>query len=235
MIFLIRGLGLLAIALLLNGCVQSACLPGPYLEAEARPPMVIPDGMDAPDRQLALRVPDDRAAPGRPGSDADGCIADPPSFYAEAGDANLEGLPVRASATASAPAAAAPRDAPVAAPASVTSEVTRMIEDWAAAWSRRDFDAWVQFYEPDFAPEGYDDNAAWRSEQRRLFDIQATTRLEPDSMSVTILPEGKVRARFRQQFGLEDQERTVMKELVLTPSPRGAGWLISEDYVVEVE
>lgn len=234
MISLIRGLGLLVIALPLTGCVQSACRPGPYLEAEARPPLVIPDGMDAPDRQMALRVPDQRAAPGRPGNDPDGCIADPPSYYAEADDQNPDGLPLRPSATAAAPVAT-PRDTPVAAPASVTGEVTRVIEDWAAAWGRRDFDAWVEFYEPDFSPDGYEDNAAWRREQQRLFKIQATTRVEPDSISVSILPEGKVRARFQQQFGLEGQERTVVKELVLAPSPRGAGWLISEDYVVDVE
>lgn len=220
-------------ALVLAGCTQSACRPGPYLEAEAPPPMVIPEGKDPPDRQMALRVPDQRAAPGR-ATDPDGCIAEPPSYYAEAGEPNPDGLPLRPSA-ASAAAAPAPRDAPVAAPESVAREVAGVIGDWAEAWGRRDFDAWVQFYEPDFTPEGFDNNAAWRSEQQRLFEIQATTRIVPDSVRVTVLPEGKVRARFQQQFGLGDQERTVSKELVLAPSPRGAGWLITEDYVVEVE
>lgn len=191
--------------------------------------MVIPEGKDAPDRQMALRVPDRRAAPGR-ATDPEECIAEPPSYYAEAGEPNPDGLPLRRTET-TAEVATAARDAPE----SVTREVTAVIEDWAEAWGRRDFDTWVQFYEPDFTPEGYDSNAAWRAEQQRLFEIQATTRVVPDSVRVTVLPQGKVRARFEQQFGVGDQERTVAKELVLAPSPRGAGWLITEDYVVDVE
>jgi hypothetical protein len=120
------------------------------------------------------------------------------------------------------------------APSRVTRDVTRFVEDWAAAWSKRDFSTWVQYYEPDFTPEGYESNAAWRSEQERLFEVDATTRIDPDSVRVNVLTEGRVRVRFVQQFGLGDQERAVVKELLLTPQARGAGWLIAEDYVVEV-
>jgi hypothetical protein len=192
------------------------------------PPMVIPEGMDAPDRQMALRVPDERAAPGRTAISPGDCVAEPPQFFVDADQPNPENLPVRPS---SLPGAA---DAPRAAPTRVTREVTRFVEDWAAAWGRRDFNAWVQFYEPEFAPEGYENNAAWRNEQERLFEVEATTRIERDSMRVSVLPEGKVRARFDQKFGLGTQERLVKKELVLVPGPRGRSWLISEDYVLDV-
>lgn len=227
MISSIRGFGLIAIALLLIGCAQPACRPGPYLEAQAVPPIVVPDGMDAPDRQMALRVPNEQAAPGRPTAHPDDCVAEPPSFYAEAGDPNPDNLPPR-------PVPVADTGAPRAAPTRVTREVTRFIEDWAKAWARRDFDDWVQFYVADFSPEGYENNAAWRSDQQRLFEVEATTRIEPDSMNVSVLPDGKVRARFHQQFGVGDQERTVEKELVLTPGTRRGSWLISEDYVIDV-
>jgi len=43
-----------------------------------------------------------------------------------------------------------------------------------------------------------------------------------------------IETTLQQQFGLGDQQRTVLKELVLVPEPRGAGWLIAEDYVVDV-
>lgn len=190
--------------------------------------MVIPEGMDAPDRQMALRVPDQQATPGSTGANADGCVAEPPAFYVDSGEPNPENLPVRPS---SLPGAA---DAPRPAPARVARQVTRFIEDWAEAWGRRDFNAWVRFYEPDFVPEGYADNAAWRSEQERLFEVEATTRIERASVRVSTLPEDKVRARFDQKFGLGTQERLVKKELVLVPGPRGRGWLISEDYVLDV-
>lgn len=227
---LTRGSGLLAIALLLGGCAtQPACVPGPYLDARAVPPLVIPEGMDAPDRQMALRVPDARSAPGTP---VDDCVIEPPRYFVNAGDPNPEGLPVRPSTLASAAPSAS--GASGAAPTRVSRQVSAFIEEWAKAWGRRDFDAWVQFYEPGFAPEGYESNATWRADQQRLFSVQASTRIDADTISVSLLPEGRVRARFTQQFGVGEQERFVVKELVLTPDERGSGWLIAEDYVVEV-
>jgi hypothetical protein len=223
---LTRGYGLLAIALLLGGCAtQPACVPGPYLDARALPPLVIPADMDAPDRHLALRVPDARSAPGTP---VDDCVIEPPRYFANAGDPNPDGLPIRPSTIAGAPVASA------SVPARVSRQVTAFIEAWAQAWSQRDFDAWVQFYEPDFAPEGYESNAAWRADQQRLFGVQASTRIDTDTMNVSLLSEGRVRARFTQQFGLGEQERFVVKELVLVPDERGSSWLIAEDYVLEV-
>jgi hypothetical protein len=227
LISIIRGFGLLAIALLLSACAQNACPPGPHLGARALPPLVVPEGLDAPDRQMALRVPDVRTAPGRPMDDPGGCIVDPPSFYAEPGEPNPDGLPVR-------PTVAAADGALREAPSRVTRDVTRFVEDWAAAWSERDFNAWVQYYEPDFTPEGYESNAAWRSDQEQRFGVDATTRIDPDSVRVNLLTEGRVRVRFVQQFGLGEQDRAVVKELLLNPQTRGAGWLIAEDYVVEV-
>jgi hypothetical protein len=226
----IRGLGLLAIALLLSGCAsKQLCRPAPYTKAEAPPPIVVPDGLDAPDRRMALRVPSRQSVPGSENPHPVGCIAEPPRYFADAGEPNPESLPVRPS-TVAAPASGTP----AAAPTRVAREVTRFVEQWAEAWSRRDFDAWVQYYEPDFTPEGYDSNAAWRSEQQRLFQVPATTRIDSDSVQVNVLPEGRARVRFVQHFGLADEERSVRKELVLAPRARGAGWLIAEDYVTEM-
>lgn len=227
MISTAKYLGLLGIALLLAGCTQSACQPGPYLEAQAVPPLVIPDGMDAPDRQMALRVPASQPGSGRPLSGDDGCIVEPPQFFAEDGAPNPDGLPPR-------PVRVALAEAPRLAPRGITREVTRFVRDWAKAWDRRDFDDWVEFYTPGFVPEGYESNAAWRADQASRFEVDATTRIEPDSMVVYLLADDRVRARFVQKFGLGEQDRSVVKELVLTPGPRGRGWLITEDYIVEV-
>lgn len=228
MIAPIRGFGLILIALLLAGCAQKTCRPGPYLEAYAVPPLEIPEGLDAPDRFMALRVPDGQAVPGRPGSAPDGCYFTPPSFYAEYGEPNPEALPVRPS---SMPGAAV---AGRAAPTRVAREITALVEDWASAWDRRDFNAWVQFYAPDFTPEGYESNAAWQAEQRRLFEVQATTRIQSETMNVSLLPNDRIRARFVQEFGLDEQVRSVTKELILVPRTPGTGWVIVEDYVVDL-
>lgn len=213
---------------MLAGCTQSACRPGVYLQARAVPPLVIPDGLDAPDRQMALRVPSPQPGAERPATADDGCIVEPPAFFAEEGAPNPDGLPPRPVRTAAA-------DAPRPAPKDITREVTRFVKDWAKAWDRRDFDDWVEFYTPDFVPDGYASNASWREEQARLFEVDATTRIEPDSVQVYVLADDRVQARFVQQFGLGEQERSVVKELVLTPGPRGRGWLITEDYIVEMK
>lgn len=224
----IRGLCLIAVALLAAGCSQVTCRPGPYLDAQALPPLVIPEGLDAPDRFMALRVPDQGAVPGRPGTDPDGCFFTPPQFFADHGEPNPEGLPIRPSTRPGAFVAGR------AAPTRMTREITAFVEDWAEAWGRRNFEAWAAYYEPDFAPEGYADNATWRAEQSRLFEVQATTRIQPDSMEVTILPNGRVRARFAQEFGVGDQVRVVTKELILAPRDTGEGWMIVEDYLIDL-
>lgn len=226
MITPIRGFGLLLLALIMTGCAQTSCRQGPYLEARAVPPMQVPEDLDAPDRQMALRVPDQRSVPGRPGTEPDGCIAKPPPFYAEAGAPNPEGLPAR-------PATAADIG-PLPASRRVTRQVTRFVESWAKAWDSRDFEAWAGFYAADFVPEGYESHAAWRTEQQRLFEVPATTRIERGSIRVNMLQDGRARTRFTQEFDLRGEGRTVVKELVLTRSPGRRGWRIVEDYIVEL-
>lgn len=225
MISPIRIIGLVGIALFLSGCAtRSACVTGAYQEAVAPPPLVVPAGLDAPDRLNALRVPDSRSAPGRA---ADGCVAEPPPFFVDSGEPNPENLPIRPSSVEGAVPAA------YAAPTRTARQVRRFVDSWARAWSRRDFDAWADFYVPDFAPEGYDDHASWRSEQQRLFQAEARTRIRRDTVQVVVLPEGRVRAKFTQDFTAGDQQRSLVKELILVPRERGSGWLIEEDNIVD--
>ncbi len=226
MISPIRGLGLLALALLLSGCARNVCPTGPHVDAVAVPPLVIPEGLDAPDRRLALRVPGPGVAPGRPPSGP--CVSDPPRFFAESGEPNPENLPIRPGSLYEAGVIAR------TAPPSVTEDVTAFVEQWAESWGRRDFDAWVRLYHPRFTPEGYESNAAWRAEQQRLFEVPATTSIEPDSVTVSMRADGTTRARFVQQFGLGDNVRAVVKELTLAPHPSGTGWLITDDRIVEM-
>jgi hypothetical protein len=225
----IRGFGLLVTALALSGCaIESACRPGPYQEAGAASPLDIPEDLDAPEQRAAMRVPDAGAAPGRPVED-DRCVIEPPRFYAEAGEANPDGLPLR-------PGSLAERGEPIpAAPATVlTREVIAFLEDWAGAWSRRDADAWLGFYVADYAPAGYADAAEWRADQRRRFETPAVTKVDPDTVRVEAMEDGRTRARFVQHFGELPDLRTVLKEIVLAPRSPGTRWRIVEEQIVDV-
>ena len=218
------------LAFALGGCAtQSACVPGPFVDAQATPPLVIPDGLNAPDRRNALRIPGAPTA-GRLSTDPDRCVIEPPRFYAEAGEPNPEGLPVRPSSVA---AGQAP--APMPGATRVTREVTAFLSEWASAWSRRDVDNWLRYYAADYAPTGYADAEAWRAEQRERFEVPATTRIDPNRVGVEPQPDGSARVRFVQHFGEEPDVRSVVKEMVLVPRARGsAAWRIVAERIVEV-
>lgn len=230
MISLLRGFGLLLFALALAGCAtRSACGPAPYQDARARPPLVIPEGLDAPDPRLALRVPEHGASSGRLASDPADCIIEPPRFYADAGEPNPSGLPVRPSSIV-----ARGEAAPQPGISRVGRDVTAFLNQWANAWSRRDADAWLQFYAVDFAPAGYAGPDEWREDQRRRFELPATTRVDANSVAVEPLQDGNARVRFIQRFGEGPDERSVVKELILVPGVQAGDWRIVQERVVEV-
>jgi uncharacterized lipoprotein len=77
-------LGLLAIGVGITGCKalrrSSACLkPGAYVGAQNVKPLVVPEGLDAPDTRGALRIPELKQ-PARARTATDGCLDAPPKF-----------------------------------------------------------------------------------------------------------------------------------------------------------
>lgn len=231
MIAPIRVFGLILLALAVSGCaVRSACVPAPYLEARAHPPLVVPDDLDRPDQRAALRIPERRGAAGRLANDPGNCIIDPPPYYVDAGAPNPEGLPVRPSTVAAAP----PRPAD---PGStrLVREVTAFLNEWAGAWSRREADTWFMYYGADYAPAGSAGPDAWREEQRALFLVPATTRIDANSVAIDPLLGGDLLVRFIQHFGEGAEQRSVVKELLLAPRTRGSTvWRILDERIVEV-
>lgn len=228
---LTRGLGLLLLALAVSGCaVRSACVPAPYLEARANPPLVVPDDLDRPDQRAALRIPERRGAAGRLANDPENCIIEPPAYYVDAGGPNPEGLPVRPSTVAATP----PRPADPGA-TRLVREVTAFLNEWAAAWSARDADTWFMYYGTEYAPAGSAGPDAWREEQRQLFQVPAATRIDADSVAVDPLLDGNLLVRFVQHFGDGTEQRSVLKELLLVPRTRGStAWRILEERIVDV-
>lgn len=222
MIFITRGFGLLLVSFALAGCtLRSSCGPAPYMEAQARAQLVIPDGMDVPDQRFALRVPAPDSVGGRLANDASDCIIEPPAFYADPG---AESALPRGPGVA--PAAAVPVTGSA-------GEIERFVLDWAARWNQRDADAWLPLYAPDFAPSGYAGPEAWQAEQRRRFELPAATRVDLDTLVVEPMSDGLARARFVQYFGQAPEERAVRKELVLLET-RAGSWVIIDEQIIEV-
>lgn len=217
---LLRGFGLILLCLATAGCaLRSACAPAPYMDARARPSLAVPEGMDAPDRRAALRVPAAGEVGGRLANDPSSCIIEPPPFKADGS--------IAASASAAAPARAAPERSGAAA------GVAGFLEAWIGLWNGRDADAWLALYAADYAPQGYSGPEEWRAEQRGRFAVPASTRLDLDTLTIEESADGIVRARFVQRFGQAPQERAVRKELVLLPLS-GGSWRIIEERILAV-
>ena len=212
---LLRGLGLILLCLATTGCaLRSACEPAAYMDARARPSLVIPEGLDSPDRRAALSVPAAGAVSGRLANDPDNCIIEPPPFRAD--DTTV------GSAGAVASAAVAPT------PGRPAGGVAGFLTSWAGHWNGRDVDSWLGLYAADYAPQGYTGPEEWRAEQRGRFQVPASTRVDLDTLEVEETADGMVRARFVQRFGQPPEERAVRKELVLLPLSGGSWRIIGE-------
>lgn len=60
---------------------ERAChKPQSYMDAKSVPPLVIPPGLDTPDRTNALRIPELNTPAPPPRSGKEPCLDEPPSF-----------------------------------------------------------------------------------------------------------------------------------------------------------
>ncbi len=222
-----------AALLVAAGCATSPCDDSAeYLSSESPPRLMLPEGISPPQGSAAMNIPG--GAPRGGGSRGDGrCIAEPPEYYADANQPNPDGLPP-APGAAAAPVTAAATAGSGSGVSLVSQEVAGFLEAWADAWSRREADDWLAFYAADYAPVGYDSPQAWRDAQRERFQIPAVTTVEQDSLEVETDDRGRTTARFVQRFGQPPEVRSVVKEMVLEPSPAGRGWQIIDERIVDI-
>ncbi|MEJ2514720.1 MAG: nuclear transport factor 2 family protein [Gammaproteobacteria bacterium] len=222
-----------AVLLVAAGCATRPCDDSAeYLSSESLPPLSLPDGVSEPQGSAAMRIPG--GAPAGGGSRGDGrCLAEPPHYYADPNQSNPEGLPP-SPAAAAAPVASEQASGSGAGVSLVTQEVAGFLDAWADAWSRRDADAWLAFYAQDYAPVGYDSPRDWRDAQRERFQVPAVTVVEDGSLEVDTDDRGRTTARFIQRFGQPPEVRSVVKEMVLEPSPAGRGWQIIDERILDI-
>lgn len=222
-------LGLVAMA----GCTASTCRDDAvYLSSRAVDPLRLPEGMAQPPAEQSLDIPGGGVdGQGGAKNSSGRCLDEPPRYYAEASESDT-GLPPRPGSEA--PASAAAGAGPLAGASRLTLDVAAFLEQWAEAWNRRDADAWVEYYQADFAPAGYGSHEDWVAAQRQRFEIPAVTEVDTDSLDVETEADGTVRARFVQRFGTPPDVRGVVKEMVLEPRPQGQGWRIAAERIADI-
>jgi tetratricopeptide (TPR) repeat protein len=126
------------------------------------------------------------------------------------------------------PPAAAPAAAAAAAPTTNESaEVLKAVTGWAEAWSRKDADAYLAFYAPDFAPPGKESRAAWEKSRRERIAAPKSISVAIESPKVTLRGSDQAAVSFRQSYRSDRLKSTNRKTLDLVKTE--GGWRILKE------
>jgi len=140
--------------------------------------------------------------------------------------------PAAPAAVPAAPAAAAP-EKPAAKPAPAAAggsdEVLKMLNAWAAAWSKKNVDAYLAFYAKDFKTPNGEARAEWEQGRRVRIQGPKSISVEADAPKVTMTGDKQASVTFRQRYKSDTLSANSMKTLVLVKTE--AGWRIQQEKV----
>jgi hypothetical protein len=107
--------------------------------------------------------------------------------------------------------------------------VLAALNEWAAAWSRKDAQAYLAHYAPDFKVPGAGPRARWEALRRSR--IQKPRTIELEIIEPVVLSNGPEGASvvFRQHYRSDTLDEWDDKTVVFTRV--GARWLILEERV----
>jgi tetratricopeptide (TPR) repeat protein len=143
--------------------------------------------------------------------------------------------PAAAPAPASAPAPAATvpaAPAKAAAPAAATppvAELSRTVQDWAAAWSRKDVKGYLGYYAADFKVPDGKPRSAWEAERRSRIAKPGAIEVRVENVKVKSVAADRADATFRQHYKAVGLKTSTTKTLTLVR--RDGRWLIQQERV----
>ena len=110
--------------------------------------------------------------------------------------------------------------------------VLNSVNEWAAAWSRRDKTAYFSAYVAGFVPEGRFSHAEWEKRKRHAIDAAKSIEVRIDSPHIRQSEEGTVSVDFNQFYRSDRFSDGVAKQLQMVE--QAGRWLIVEEKVVSV-
>ena len=122
------------------------------------------------------------------------------------------------------PAVAAVAAAPAA---DASAEVLKAVTGWAEAWSRKDADAYLAFYAPEFAPPGNESRAEWAKTRRERIAAPKSISVSIESPKVTLRGSDQAVVSFRQNYRSDRLKSTNRKTLDLVKTQ--GGWRILKE------
>ncbi len=108
-----------------------------------------------------------------------------------------------------------------------TAAVTSAVEDWAAAWSRRDADAYLAAYAPQFKTPDGESRASWESNRRERITAPKKISVKLSELHIKALGNNRAQASFYQSYRSDRLASNTHKVLELVKS--GSGWQIIEE------
>ena len=126
------------------------------------------------------------------------------------------------------PAAVAVTAAPaIAATPDPSSEILKAVNEWAAAWSKQDADAYLGYYAREFKTPGGEARAEWEKGRRTRITAPKSIAVAIDSPKVTLNGAERAIVSFRQTYRSDVLKATSRKTLVMMKAD--GGWKILEE------
>ena len=141
---------------------------------------------------------------------------------------DLVGRPAAAAAPATV-VAAAPKEAakPAAKPAEASDEILKTLNAWAAAWSKKDADAYLAHYAREFDPPGKETRADWEKTRRARVTAPKSISVGISQAKVTMNGSDRATVTFRQNYQSDVLKANSRKTLVMVRSD--GAWKILEE------
>lgn len=130
---------------------------------------------------------------------------------------------------AAAPVAAAPVEPKAGTAKLPVADITRTVEGWAAAWARKDVNAYLALYDSTFEVPGKKSRKAWEAERRARIDKPGAIEVRVENVQVTRDGADRVKATFRQHYKAVGLKSSTTKTLVLVS--RDGRWMIQRERV----
>jgi tetratricopeptide (TPR) repeat protein len=122
------------------------------------------------------------------------------------------------------PAPEKPAPAPAADP---SAEVLKTVNAWAAAWSKKNADAYLAHYAKDFKTPGKESRAEWEKNRRARITAPKSISVSIAAPKVTMNGADRATVSFRQNYKSEVLKSNSQKTLVLVKSD--GAWKIVEE------
>jgi tetratricopeptide (TPR) repeat protein len=117
-------------------------------------------------------------------------------------------------------------------PESLRLAVVTALNGWAKAWSQQDMDAYLAYYDADYAPEGVARDA-WEEERRTRITRPAWIKVKLEDIRVEVpLPDQAV-VTLRQRYVAAGYKDTTLKRLTL--ALRDGNWVITTETSLKVQ